>query len=102
MAAPGLLAGLRAEIAAVQRVRSHTGEFAALLSKGPESIPQLQQQLRDAEAAMMLIKHNSLKHLIQEVADHNDCHIVVVSWGLSVLVVFDCGMLIVSTCCSSA
>lgn len=73
-------AGLRAELAAVQQVRSRSGEFATLLGKGPSAVRELQRQSKDAEAAMMLLKHSSLKHLIQEVADLNDCHIVVVGW----------------------
>jgi hypothetical protein len=66
----------------VQQVRSRSGDFAALLGKGPSAVQELQQQVRDAEAAMMLLKHSSLKHLIQEVADLNDCHIVVVGAGV--------------------
>lgn len=74
-----LPAGLRAELSAMQQIRSRSGEFAALLSRGPSAIQDLQQQVKDAGAAMMMLKHTSLKHLIREVADLNDCHIVVVS-----------------------
>lgn len=78
----------------MQQVRSRSGEFAALLGKGPSAVQELQRQARDAEAAMMLLKHSSLKHLIQEVADLNDCHIVVVGvgWGVG----HCCGL----ACCS--
>lgn len=65
----------------MQQIRSQSGEFAALLNKGPSAIQELQQQVKDAGAAMMLLKHTSLKHLLREVADLNDCHIVVVSPG---------------------
>jgi hypothetical protein len=74
-----LPAGIRAELAALQQIRSQSGEFGALLGRGPSAIQDLQQQVKDAGAAMMLLKHTILKHLIREVADLNDCHIVVVS-----------------------
>jgi hypothetical protein len=74
-----LPAGLKAQVAAVQQVHNQSGEFAAWLGKGSSAVQELQRQLQEAERTMLLLKETSLKPLIQEVAELNDCHIVVVS-----------------------
>jgi hypothetical protein len=79
MLATCLPAGLKAQVAAVQQVHNQSGEFAAWLGKGSSAVQELQRQLQEAERTMLLLKETSLKPLIQEVAELNDCHIVVVS-----------------------
>lgn len=74
-----LPAGLKAQLAAVQQVHNQSGEFAAWLGKGSSAVQELQRQLHEAERSMVLLKETSLKPLIQEVAELNGCHIVVVS-----------------------
>jgi regulator of protease activity HflC (stomatin/prohibitin superfamily) len=73
------LAGLKAQISAAQQVRAHSGEFASLLGRGASAVQELQQQVGETRAAMLLLKQRSLKPLMQEVAELNDGHIVVVS-----------------------
>jgi hypothetical protein len=77
----GFLAGLKAQISAAQQVCARSGEFAALLGRGASAVQELQQQVEETGAAMLLLKERSLKPLMQEVAELNDGHIVVVSDG---------------------
>ena len=71
--------GLQAQLAAAQQVRSRSGEFAALLSKGPSAAQELQGRVLELEATRQLLQQNNVKPLLGQVAQHNDCHIVVVS-----------------------
>lgn len=88
---PCLPAGVKAQLSAAQQVRSHSGEFAALLGRGAAAVQELQQQVQDTDAAILLLKQRSLKPLMQEVAALNDGHIVVVSGVAVVVGVQRCG-----------
>lgn len=71
--------GLKAQLAAAHQVRSRNGDFAAVLGKGPLAVQELSRHMMDLEAAKQLLLQSSVKPLLTQVAQHNDCHIVVVS-----------------------
>jgi len=73
------LAGLQAQLAGVQQVRGQSGDFAMLLSQGPSAVQELTGHLMALESTKKMLLHGSLKELIAQVAQLNDCHIVVVS-----------------------
>lgn len=61
-------------------MRSSTGEFGALLSKGPAAaLHQLRLAVGEAESARRHLQEGSVLPLMTQVAQLNDCHIVVVS-----------------------